>query len=157
MKFRLAEACSVLLLLAGIGLARPPAQTHRNANAEIRAVLDAQVAAWNRADVLGFMRGYWKSPATEFVSSSGVLRGWEKVLERYRRVYPDKRAMGSLTFSDLEVTLLGPKAALALGHWQLRREHDQRGGVFTLVFRRFPEGWRIINDHTSAVNPTSTR
>jgi ketosteroid isomerase-like protein len=72
-------------------------------------------------------------------------------------MYPDQRTMGTLGFSDLEVTVLGSKAALALGHWQLRDQHGERGGVFTLVFRKFPEGWRIINDHTSVVTPASTK
>lgn len=118
---------------------------------EIRAVLDGQVAAWNRGDIDGFMEGYWKSERTEFVGSNGVFRGWQAVLERYRKTYPDRSAMGRLTFSDLEITLLSPTAALVLGHWKLERERDHPGGVFTLVFRKFPAGWRIINDHTSAV------
>ena len=118
---------------------------------DLRGVLDAQVAAWNRGDVDAFMQGYWKSEKTEFVGSNGVIRGWQGVLDRYRRTYPDKSAMGKLTFSGLEITILSPDAALVLGDWQLEREHDRPGGVFTLVFRRFPEGWRIIHDHTSVV------
>lgn len=122
-----------------------------NAESEIRAVLDAQVEAWNRGDLNAFMRGYWKSDKTEFVGSSGVQRGWQAVLDRYRKGYPDKRAMGTLTFSNLEISRLGPEAALVLGEWRLQREADHPGGVFTLVFRKFPEGWRIIHDHTSSV------
>jgi len=119
--------------------------------AEIRAVLEAQVTAWNRDDIDAFMQGYWKSDKTEFVGSNGILRGWQAVLDRYRKAYPDSRAMGTLTFSSLEITLLSPTAALVLGEWKLDREADHPGGVFTLVFRKFPEGWRIINDHTSVV------
>ena len=149
-----------LLLLGGLLACRVAAATGSSPHAagasrrpadEVRAVLDAQAAAWNRGDVESFMQGYWKSEKTEFVGSSGVVRGWQGVLDRYRRSYPDKSAMGRLTFSDLEVTGLSPDAALVLGHWQLEREHDHPGGVFTLVFRRFPEGWRIIHDHTSVV------
>ena len=117
----------------------------------IRAVLEAQVADWNRGDVIAFMRGYWNSPQTEFVGSSGILRGWQRVLQRYRKQYPDRHAMGSLAFSDLEVNLLAPDAALVTGRWRLKRQDDAPGGVFTLVFRKFPEGWRIISDHTSQV------
>jgi beta-aspartyl-peptidase (threonine type) len=58
--------------------------------------------------------------------------------------------MGHLTFSQLEIRPLGDDAALVLGHWQLQGEKDNPGGVFSLVVRRFPEGWRIIHDHTSA-------
>ncbi|HEV2492312.1 MAG TPA: nuclear transport factor 2 family protein [Terriglobia bacterium] len=148
------QACLLVVLMAPPSTADLPASDE----AQIRAVLDAQVAAWNRGDVDVFMQGYWKSEKTEFVGANGVFRGWQAVLERYRKAYPDRQAMGHLTFSDLEVTMLGPTAALVLGHWELDREHDHPGGVFTLIFRRFPEGWRIIHDHTSAVaGPASTQ
>ena len=120
-------------------------------SAAIRAVLDAQVAAWNHGDIDAFMDGYKKSGATAFVDSGGIQRGWQAVLERYRKSYPNRQAMGTLTFSDIEITTLSPTAALAMGHWRLQRELGKPGGVFTLVFRKFPEGWRIINDHTSLV------
>jgi len=131
-----------------------PSATPAGAEAAIRAVLDAQVAAWNRGDVDAFMAGYWKSDATEFVGATGVVRGWQAVLERYKKAYPDRQAMGTLTFSDLEVNLLCPTVALVTGHFHLQREKDQPSGVFTLVFRKFPEGWRIISDHTSQTGPS---
>ena|SRR5271167_370221 len=120
--------------------------------AAIRAVLDAQVTAWNQGDIGAFMDGYKKSGATAFVGSDGILRGWQAGLDRYHKSYPTRQAMGTLTFSHLEITVLSPAAALVMGRWQLQRELDKPGGVFTLVFRKFPEGWRIINDHTSAVS-----
>lgn len=120
---------------------------------EIRQVLEEQAAAWNRGDIEGFMRGYWRSERLTFAGSSGITRRWKGVLERYRRDYPDRQAMGRLTFSALEITVLSPKAAFVLGHWQLEREADRPGGVFTLVMRRMPEGWRIVHDHTSSVPP----
>jgi uncharacterized protein (TIGR02246 family) len=125
------------------------------AESDIRAVLDAQVVAWNRGDVEGFMAGYWKSEKTTFLSSGGVSRGWQALLDRYKRGYPDKKTMGTLTFSELEINMLGPDAAFIIGHWALDREKDGKpdhpGGVFTLIARKFPEGWRIISDHTSSV------
>ncbi len=102
------------------------------------------------------MAGYWKSDETEFVGASGALRGWQAVLDRYRRTYPDRKAMGELTFSDLEIHVLSADAVYIVGRWQLEREKDRPGGVFTLIARRFPEGWRIVHDHTSAfASPTS--
>jgi ketosteroid isomerase-like protein len=115
----------------------------------IRTLLATQVAEWNRGDIDAFMEGYWNSPDTEFVSASGVIRGYQTVLERYHKRYPDRAAMGQLTFSELEVNLLAPDVALVVGHWQLKRQNDAPGGVFTLVFKKFPDGWLIINDHTS--------
>jgi ketosteroid isomerase-like protein len=121
--------------------------------AQIRAVLSEQQAAWNRADIAAFMKGYWSSPELTFAGSGGVTRGWQPVLERYRERYRDAQAMGHLDFSELEVHLLGNDAAFVLGRWHLKREKDEPGGVFTLVFQRFPEGWRIVHDHTSADEP----
>ena len=118
--------------------------------AAIRALLQSQQEAWNRADIEIFMVGYWKSDKTEFVGSNGILRGWKAVLDRYRKSYPDKAAMGKLSFSDLEINMLSPDSAYILGRWQLERDKDRPGGVFTLIARKFPEGWRIIHDHTSA-------
>ena len=152
-RFHKALIClpTFLLLVTGSLWAHPSGASVEKA---IRAVLDAQVEAWNRGDVDTFMQSYWKSDKTEFVGASGIFRGWQVVLERYRKNYPDRRSMGTVQFSDLEVTVLSPNAALVVGKYHLQREADQPSGVFTLVFRKFPEGWRIINDHTSAVpNP----
>ena len=120
----------------------------------IRAVLTAQQAAWNRGDIPAFLEGYWNSPELTFAGSDGIARGYDGVLARYRKNYPDRKAMGELKFSGLEIRPLGPDAALVLGHWHLQRQSDELAGVFTLVFERFPIGWRIIHDHTSAQKPT---
>jgi len=120
----------------------------------INAVLSGQQTAWNRGDVDAFLEGYWRSPELTFSGSSGVARGWDAVRTRYKKNYPDTGAMGQLDFSELEFRFLGPQAALALGRWHLKREKGDVGGVFTLVWQRFPDGWKIIHDHTSAVIPT---
>ena len=149
----LTVATRILLIAAAVlaaGAAPPPRAAEDN-SAAIRRVLEEQAAAWNRGDVEGFLAGYWKSDATAFAGTQGILHGWQALLERYRRSYPDRRAMGTLAFSRLEVTLLCDDAALVLGHWHLEREAGLTGGVFSLVLRRFPEGWRIIADHTSVV------
>jgi beta-aspartyl-peptidase (threonine type) len=123
---------------------------HQGDRRAIRAVLDAQQQAWNRDDIDAFLTGYWHSPDLTFSGSNGIFRGWDAVLARYKKNYPDRRAMGTLDFSDLEFRFLGPDAALVLGHWHLKREKDELGGVFSLVWQRFPDGWRIVHDHTSA-------
>ena len=126
----------------------PPRETDRRA---IESVLAAQQDAWNRGDIDSFLNGYWRSPKLTFSGSGGISRGWDGVLARYKKNYPDRAAMGQLTFLNLEFHFLGPDAALVLGHWQLQREKDHPGGVFSLVWQRFPEGWRIVHDHTSAI------
>jgi ketosteroid isomerase-like protein len=114
----------------------------------IRKVMDDQAAAWNRGDLEGFMLGYWNSPKLVFVGSE-VTRGWQPTLDRYKRSYGTREKMGTLTFSDLEITVLSKDAAVVLGSWSLAREKDNPHGKFTLTFRKFKEGWRIIMDHTS--------
>jgi beta-aspartyl-peptidase (threonine type) len=117
--------------------------------------LTSQQAAWNRGDIPAFLQvGYWNSPELTFAGSDGIVRGYDGLLERYRQHYPDKKAMGELEFSGLEIRQLGSEAALVLGHWRLKRQSDEAGGVFSLVFQRFPEGWRIIHDHTSEQKQT---
>ena len=125
----------------------------QNATAQIRLVLRAQQDAWNRGDIDGFMNGYARAASTVFVSEDTIRRGWETVRDRYRKKYSDRAKMGTLTFSDIEITLLSPDAAMVLGCWSLKRANDQPHGRFTLIFKRLPEGWRIVLDHTSAAPP----
>jgi ketosteroid isomerase-like protein len=105
-------ACSILL--QGAGSAAPYAD---NADAKIRAVLEEQREAWNRADIESFMKGYWHSADLTFSGTSGVTRGWEPVMQRYRERYRDAQAMGHLDFTDIEVHRLGQDAAFVLGRW----------------------------------------
>ena len=123
--------------------------------AEICEILHAQQRAWNRGDIDGFMNGYARSRSTIFVSEDTVTRGWQTVRNRYKKKYSDREKMGTLTFSDLEITPLGPSAAIVIGRWQLKRKIDKPHGRFTLVFRHLTEGWRIVHDHTSAAAPSS--
>ena len=119
----------------------------------IQKILMEQQSAWNRGHVKEFLQGYWHSPELTFSGSGGITRGWEEVLAHYQKNYPNAAAMGKLEFSDLEFRILGQDSALVLGKWHLTREKDELGGVFTLVWRKFPEGWQIIHDHTSLVTP----
>jgi uncharacterized protein (TIGR02246 family) len=118
--------------------------------AAVRAVLDAQAAAWNRGDIEAYMDGYDRSPDTVFVSGDRVTRGWQPVLERYKKVYDTREKMGVLTFSDVEVTVLSKDAAIVLGRWHLKRAKDEPHGRFTLLFRKTKAGWKIVHDHTSS-------
>jgi L-asparaginase / beta-aspartyl-peptidase len=154
-----AAAGIALLAVCGLLGQRPllgkPAEVHDADRAAISAVLKAQQAAWNRGDVDSFLVGYWQSPELTFSGSSGVSRGWDGVLARYQKNYPNREAMGELDFSDLEFRFLGSDAALVLGKWHLKRETaGDIGGVFTLVWQKFPQGWKIIHDHTSTVTAT---
>jgi ketosteroid isomerase-like protein len=135
-----------------ITLFAAPEQT-ANTLPQIRSVLRTQQEAWNRGDIDGFMNGYARSASTVFISEDTIRRGWQTVRDRYRKKYSSRAKMGTLTFSDLEITLLSSDSAVASGRWKLKRASDQPHGRFTLILRRLPEGWRIVYDHTSAASP----
>jgi ketosteroid isomerase-like protein len=120
----------------------------------ITKVFTEQEVAWNRGDIDAFVQGYWHSPEITFAGSSGITRGWDGLLARYKKNYPDRATMGTLALSDLEIRFVGPDAAFILGGWHLKREKGDIGGVASLVVQRFPEGWRIVHDHTSVVAET---
>ena len=111
--------------------------------------MDEQAAAWNRGDIPGFMQGYWRSDNLVFVSGTNVTRGWQPTLDRYLKSYDSREKMGTLSFTGLEINVLSKNSAYVLGNWSLKRANDEPGGKFTLVFRKFKEGWRIVHDHTS--------
>ncbi len=149
---------ALLFIFSVLNRGRAVGKTSEEQNADrdaIRMVLNAQQTAWNRSDVDAFLVGYWQSPELTFSGSSGVSRGWDGVRARYKKNYPDRAAMGELDFSELEFRFLGPDAALVLGKWHLKREKGDVGGVFTLVWQKLPDGWKIIHDHTSTIAPSN--
>ena|SRR5690348_9202625 len=151
MKSLVPVCCLCLLLLQLVSVASAAAAPD-NAEAGIRQVLEQQAEAWNRQDLNSFMQGYWHSPELTFFSGATVYRGWENALERYRKAYQSGgRQMGKLEFSNLQIEMLSPAAALVRGAFHLTMPQGKPPhGIFTLVFRRFPQGWRIIHDHTCA-------
>jgi ketosteroid isomerase-like protein len=119
---------------------------------EIRALLDRQVADWNRKDLDGFLAGYWDSPKVVFLSGGERSEGFAAMRDRYRRNYQaDGKEMGTLKFSGVEVERLGTDSAFARGRWELTKSDGTHpGGLFTLILKKLPEGWRIVHDHTSS-------
>jgi ketosteroid isomerase-like protein len=138
----------LLLLLTACAAAPVP----QDDDAAIRAVLAGQAAAWNRGDIDGFMQGYWNDAQLRFASGDSVTYGWAAANQRYHTHYPDAAAMGRLEFSELRVEPLAPDAALVFGRWAVQRSADRPHGLFTLLLRRTPMGWKITRDHTSAAN-----
>jgi ketosteroid isomerase-like protein len=157
----------VLALPAGIqakpsqsGTKQPAASQQQEVPQEARAGLEegikhllvSQVEAWNHGDLQGFMQGYWHSPDLTFFSGATVTKGWEPTLSRYRQRYQaEGKEMGKLEFQDLNIDLLSRRSAVVTGRWQLTMsDGKQPHGLFTLIFNRMPNGWRIVHDHTSA-------
>jgi ketosteroid isomerase-like protein len=123
-----------------------------NAKAEVEHVLRVQQEAWNHHDLEGFMAGYWNSPELTFFSGAKENHGWQATIDRYRAVYASPgHEMGKLEFSGLRIKALGADAAFVRGSWQLTMSDGKTPhGLFTLIFRKFPDGWKIVHDHTSA-------
>lgn len=125
------------------------------ARQQIEQVLAEQARAWNQGNLDGFMEGYAKILTLRFASGGTTTYGWQETLDRYKHRYPDRAAMGTLAFSDLDTTVLSADAAVVFGRWQLRSEKGNPGGLFTLLWRRTEAGWRIVADHTSAAAPAN--
>jgi beta-aspartyl-peptidase (threonine type) len=116
----------------------------------IRQVLDVQVKAWNKGDLPGFMEGYWQSPELSFFSGNSKTAGWQATLDRYRKKYQGEgKEMGQLAFKDLSIEMLGTDHALVRGRFELQMKDATPTGLFTLIVKKLPAGWRIIHDHTS--------
>ena len=167
--------CILLLLIFTMGLAQTPAkppkpatqnqpsnqqaqqpdnpEAARSAAEEgIKHLLVSQIEAWNRHDLQGFMNGYWHAPELTFFSGANVSKGWLAALQRYQRSYQSAgKEMGTLEFQDLNIDLLDPQAAVVTGKWQLTMSDGKTPhGLFTLIMKKLPLGWRIVHDHTSS-------
>jgi ketosteroid isomerase-like protein len=131
--------------------ARVTTASPTSSEAGIERVLRVQQEAWNRGDLESFMAGYWSSPDLTFFSGAKEHNGWQATLDRYRATYTGPaHEMGKLEFSALRIQMLGADAAFVRGAWQLTMTDGKTPhGLFTLVFRKFPDGWKIVHDHTS--------
>jgi beta-aspartyl-peptidase (threonine type) len=141
-----------MVLLALMAACAPSRSSGTDAVDEVKTVWTAQVDAWNRGDLDAFMTGYWKSPDLVFFSNGTETRGWQATLDRYRARYQgDGKQMGTLEFPQLDFLMLGTDAALARGRWRLTMpDGSEPSGMTSVIFRKLPEGWRIVHDHSSA-------
>jgi ketosteroid isomerase-like protein len=143
-------------ILALAAVAQPVAgqegEGPKDAVQAVRAVLSKQADDWNKGDLDGFLTGYWNSPKVVFMSGGQRFDGFEAMRDRYRRRYKaEGRAMGELEFSELDVEPLGPASVMARGRFRLTMPDGAKPtGLFTVILRKLPDGWKIVHDHTSA-------
>ncbi len=134
--------CALLMVIC----ADPPME-----KMAIQRVLGDQAAAWNKGDLPGFMKGYLESDELSFFSGDKKTKGWKATLERYQKRYQGEgKEMGKLAFEELSIELLGDDHALVRGRFRLKMKSETPTGIFTLILRKTPAGWRIIHDHTSS-------
>jgi len=141
-----------LLITSVVFVVTAVAQSTGNGDASaIRQVIDQQQQAWNRGDLEAFMAGYWNAPELTFFSGVHESKGWQAALDRYKKSYQSAgHEMGKLEFANLRIEMLGPEAALVRGEFHLTMSDGKTPhGLFTLIFRRFPEGWKIVHDQSA--------
>jgi len=114
----------------------------------LNSIIERQQTAWNNHDIEGFMAHYLQSEDLTFQSGDQRLYGWETLLNRYKTNYAGEK-MGVLTFSDIKIKVLSADSAYAIGRWMVKQEDTSASGVFTIIFKRFSSGWKIIHDHSS--------
>lgn len=151
MKKMLATVAVVFVMILLTGFLCLPAGAERNGEEEaIRGLIIAQQDSWNRGDFEGFMSTYWRSEKLCFQSGNSRLFGWETLLNRYETNYAGEK-WGQLSFTDLEITILGGGYAYAIGRYNLNYESEVKQGLFTLILKKFEGGvgWRIVHDHSS--------
>ena len=144
-------------ILIGLAIALSGCASSSDPSKEVREVMEAQQAAWNRGDIETFMDGYDRADTTTFVSGDQLIRGWQTVLDRYKKQYSSREQMGMLTFAELTIQPIGSGLALADGRWQITRAATSKEGAlhgrFTLLFQRIENRWRIIHDTTTSATP----
>jgi ketosteroid isomerase-like protein len=143
-----------LFLIAPVSLAQYDWSVSGNDGKAIERVLRKQQEAWNRHDLEGFMAGYWNSSQLTFFSGGKENDGWQATMERYLATYASPgHEMGQLDFSNLRIEVLGQQGAFVRGTWKLILNNGKTPhGLFTLIFRKFPDGWKIVHDHTSTAD-----
>ena len=137
----------IMLTCVLFGCSKSPVDDS-NIKQDLEEILMQQKIAWNQGDISEFMSYYWNSEELTFQTGDHRLCGWQTLMNRYNQNYPEENR-GFLKFLDIAINVLSPNTALVLGRWNLTLKGESKGGLFTLVFRKMPEGWRIIHDHTS--------
>ena len=150
---RLVRTCMLLIFLVACGASTPaPKRSFSPSDRDaVKAVLDAQVTAWNAGDLVGYMAGYARTEWLVFTSGAKIRRGWQETYDTYKKKYgQDPAAMGKLVFEILSIDPVGADGAVVLGNWTLTNSPSDGSGVFSVVLERRADGWKVIHDHTSA-------
>lgn len=149
---RIASITTIIITIVSLHVACHTTATFNESaiRKELLSEMKASERAWNDGSLERFMGSYLRSEKLVFAGNGEYSHGWNEALERYKKGYPDQAAMGKLTFSEMAITVLTGDAALVFGRWHLDKTDEESSGLFTLLFRKTDEGWRIVHDHSSA-------
>ncbi|RPD38441.1 YybH family protein [Chitinophaga barathri] len=141
---------SLIIIIAIFLLnAQNPLQAQDPEVPRIKALMNDQLKAWNAGDLEGFMGTYWKSDSLLFIGKNGVTYGWQATLDNYKKSYPGKEGMGTLSFNLLEFKKLPGDTYFVIGKWSLARTIGDLSGHFSILLRRIGGEWKIVADHSS--------
>lgn len=115
---------------------------------EITTLINKQQLAWNEGNINEFMKYYWNNDSLIFIGSKGITYGWQNTLNNYKKNYPNKEAMGILSFTIIKVDELSKNSVYVIGKWELKKDKPA-GGHFTLLWKKISKNWVIVSDHTS--------
>jgi len=139
----------IIFVVLGLFISCSPSKIDKaSVKKSIKSILKHQQTAWNNHDIEGFMAEYWQSEELTFQSGDQRLYGWRELLNRYKTNYVGEE-MGMLTFSDIQIKVLGSDSGYAIGRWKVKQEETVKSGLFTIILMHLPSGWKIIHDHTS--------
>lgn len=116
---------------------------------EIEKVMKQQEKDWSAGALEAYMEGYWKSDSLKFIGKAGITFGWQNILEKYQKSYPDKDSMGKLKFDIISMEMICFKTVLVIGNWKLTRTSDVLQGYYSLIWKRIEGKWLIVTDHSS--------
>jgi hypothetical protein len=120
--------------------------SYEMAEASIRLVMETQEIAWNKHDLEGFMKGYWKNESLKFYGSNGLTLGWENTLANYKKGYPTKAESGTLNFVINDISKIEGDNYWVMGDYHLKRDLGDADGVFIIIFKKINGEWKIVAD-----------
>jgi len=115
----------------------------------ISEIMNEQEKAWNEGNLEAFMEPYWHSDSLQFIGKRGITMGWQNTLDNYKKSYPDRQAMGTLSFTNLSIDLMSDSSAYVIGKWELFRTADTLSGHYSLLWKKMNGKWQIVADHSS--------
>ncbi|MBV8753988.1 MAG: nuclear transport factor 2 family protein [Hyphomicrobiales bacterium] len=117
---------------------------------DIRALLAGQVTAWNRGDLAGFVQGFARVDRVRIATCDVTKVGWNEIRTAYSPLFQDASAMGTLSFSDIEIDPLTSDLAYVFLRSKLQTRVKEHHGVASVLVRKTADGWKIIVDHSSS-------